>query len=139
MAEGKELIELKFRIYDGTDIAHSTYASSMTVATLKQKIVAEWPQDKTVIPKSINDLKLIHAGRVLENNKSLADSRITFGDLPVGVITMHVVVQPTTIAKNKTGLLSSLSYKRKMFGRMYLMKSRWYLRLPRISRSIFSS
>ncbi|XP_016717138.1 membrane-anchored ubiquitin-fold protein 3 isoform X2 [Gossypium hirsutum] len=57
---------------------------------------------KTVIPKSINDLKLIHAGRVLENNKSLADSRITFGDLPVGVITMHVVVQPTTIAKNKT-------------------------------------
>ncbi|TYJ03160.1 hypothetical protein E1A91_A12G009300v1 [Gossypium mustelinum] len=102
MAEGKELIELKFRIYDGTDIAHSTYASSMTVATLKQKIVAEWPQDKTVIPKSINDLKLIHAGRVLENNKSLADSRITFGDLPVGVITMHVVVQPTTIAKNKT-------------------------------------
>ncbi|MBA0742959.1 hypothetical protein Gogos_005685, partial [Gossypium gossypioides] len=101
MAEGKELIELKFRIYDGTDIAHSTYASSMTVATLKQKIVAEWPQDKTVIPKSINDLKLIHAGRVLENNKSLADSRITFGDLPVGVITMHVVVQPT-IAKNKT-------------------------------------
>ncbi|PPR98081.1 hypothetical protein GOBAR_AA22588 [Gossypium barbadense] len=110
MAEGKEFIELKFRIYDGTDIAHSTYASSMTVATLKQKIVAEWPQgdvtgiivQKTVIPKSINDLKLIHAGRVLENNKSLADSRITFGDLPVGVITMHVVVQPTTIAKNKT-------------------------------------
>ncbi|KAA3463079.1 membrane-anchored ubiquitin-fold protein 3-like isoform X1 [Gossypium australe] len=101
MGEGKELIELKFRIYDGTDIAHSTYASSMTVATVKQKIVAEWPQDKTVIPKSINDLKLIHAGRVLENNKSLADSRITFGDLPAGVITMHVVVQPT-ITKNKT-------------------------------------
>ncbi|XP_017983912.1 PREDICTED: membrane-anchored ubiquitin-fold protein 3 isoform X2 [Theobroma cacao] len=101
MAEGEKLIELKFRIYDGTDIAHSTYASSMTVSTLKQKIVAEWPQDKTVTPKSINDLKLIHAGKVLENNKTLADSKITFGDLPVGVITMHVVVQPA-IAKNKT-------------------------------------
>ncbi|KAK9013530.1 hypothetical protein V6N11_041535 [Hibiscus sabdariffa] len=56
---------------------------------------------KTVTPKSINNLKLIHAGKVLENNKSLADSRITFGDLPAGVITMHVVVQPA-IAKNKT-------------------------------------
>ncbi|XWS31666.1 hypothetical protein CRYUN_Cryun23aG0095700 [Craigia yunnanensis] len=102
MAEGEGLIELKFRIYDGTDIAHSTYASFMTVATLKQKIVAEWPQEKTVTPKSIDDLKLIHAGKVLENNKMLADSRITFGDLPVGVIIMHVVVQPA-IAKNKTG------------------------------------
>ncbi|KAL4366191.1 hypothetical protein GQ457_05G002410 [Hibiscus cannabinus] len=101
MAEGKELIELKFRIYDGTDIAHSTYASSMTVASLKQKIIAEWPQDKTVTPKSINDLKLIHAGKVLENNKSLADSMIIFGELPAGVITMHVVMQPA-IAKNKT-------------------------------------
>ncbi|KAK6260191.1 hypothetical protein SCA6_014665 [Theobroma cacao] len=113
MAEGEKLIELKFRIYDGTDIAHSTYASSMTVSTLKQKIVAEWPQDKTVTPKSINDLKLIHAGKVLENNKTLADSKITFGDLPVGVITMHVVVQPA-LAKNKTGSdglsLSSVSF-----------------------------
>ncbi|XWS46711.1 hypothetical protein CRYUN_Cryun14cG0091700 [Craigia yunnanensis] len=101
MAEGKELIELKFRIYDGTDVAHSTYASSMNVAMLKQKIVAEWPQDKTLTPKSINDLKLINAGKVLENNKTLADSRITFGDLAVGVITMNVVVQ-SAIAKNKT-------------------------------------
>lgn len=44
MAEGEGCIELKFRIYDGTDIAHSTYSSSTTVGTLKQKLVAEWPQ-----------------------------------------------------------------------------------------------
>ncbi|KAH1108082.1 hypothetical protein J1N35_011850 [Gossypium stocksii] len=103
MAEGEELIELKFRTNDGTDVAHSTYALSMNVATLKQKIVAEWPQGKTVTPKSINDLKIVHAGKVLENNKTLADSRITFGDLPAGVITMHVIVQPA-IAKNKSVL-----------------------------------
>ncbi|KAK8532570.1 hypothetical protein V6N12_054007 [Hibiscus sabdariffa] len=89
---GEELIELKFRIYDGTDIAHSTYASSMTVANLKQKIVAEWPRDKTIAPKSVKDLKLIHAGKVLENNKTLADSRITIGDLPAGFIIMHVIL-----------------------------------------------
>ncbi|XP_041022245.1 membrane-anchored ubiquitin-fold protein 3-like isoform X2 [Juglans microcarpa x Juglans regia] len=99
MGEGEEGIELKFRIYDGTDMGHSTYASSTTVATLKQKLVAEWPQDKTTTPKAINDVKLIHAGKILEDNRTLADSRITIGDLPAGVITMHVVVQPPATKK----------------------------------------
>ncbi|KAK9285519.1 hypothetical protein L1049_024713 [Liquidambar formosana] len=58
--------------------------------------------DKTVIPKSVNDMKLIHAGKVLENSKTLAESRILFGDLPGGVTTMHVIVQPP-LAKKKTG------------------------------------
>lgn len=44
MAEVEDRIELKFRIYDGTDIGHSTYASSTSIATLKQRLVAEWPQ-----------------------------------------------------------------------------------------------
>ena len=44
MAEAEERIELKFRIYDGADIAHSNYAPSTTVATLKQRLVTEWPQ-----------------------------------------------------------------------------------------------
>ncbi|KAJ7977502.1 Membrane-anchored ubiquitin-fold protein [Quillaja saponaria] len=101
MAEDEDRIELKFRIYDGTDIAQSSYSSSMTVSTLKQRLVAEWPQGKTVIPKSVNDVKLIHAGKILENIKTLAESRITFGDAPGRVITMHVVLQPP-VAKKKT-------------------------------------
>ncbi|XP_059625750.1 membrane-anchored ubiquitin-fold protein 3-like [Cornus florida] len=101
MAEGEDRIELKFRIYDGTDIGHSNYESSTTVASIKQRLVAEWPQDKSVIPKSVSDVKLIHAGQVLENSKTLAESRVHFGDLPGGVITMHVVVQPPA-AKKKT-------------------------------------
>ncbi|KAK3041457.1 hypothetical protein RJ639_000434, partial [Escallonia herrerae] len=100
MAEGEEGVELKFRIFDGTDIGHSTYASSTAIATLKQRLVAEWPQDKSVIPKSVSDVKLIHAGKVLENTKTLAESRIYIGDLPGGVTTMHVVVQPP-VAKKK--------------------------------------
>lgn len=44
MADGEEKLELKFRIYDGTDICHGTYAPTATVATLKQMLVAEWPQ-----------------------------------------------------------------------------------------------
>lgn len=49
MAEGEELIELKFRMFDGTDIGHSTYAPSTTVATLKQKLVAEWPKGQLYV------------------------------------------------------------------------------------------
>ncbi|TXG63508.1 hypothetical protein EZV62_010502 [Acer yangbiense] len=101
MAEGQERIELKFRIYDGTDIGHTTYASSNTIAFLKERLITEWPQGKTIAPKSVNDIKLIHAGKILENSKTLADSKVTFGDLPSGVITMHVVVQPH-VAKKKT-------------------------------------
>ncbi|KAK7843834.1 membrane-anchored ubiquitin-fold protein 3 [Quercus suber] len=77
MGEGEETIELRFRIYD----------------------------DKTVTPNSVNDVKLIHAGKILEDNKTLADSKITIGDLPGGVVTMHVVVQPP-VAKKKTGICS---------------------------------
>jgi len=44
MGEGEETIELRFRIYDGTDIGQGAYALSITAATLKQKLVAEWPK-----------------------------------------------------------------------------------------------
>lgn len=44
MAEGGEELELKFRIFDGTDIGHGSYSSSVTVATLKQRLLSQWPQ-----------------------------------------------------------------------------------------------
>ncbi|GER32994.1 ubiquitin family protein [Striga asiatica] len=102
MAEGDEQLELKFRIFDGTDIGHGSYSSSTTIANLKQRLLSEWPQDKSVVPKSVSDMKLIHAGKVLDNGKTLAESRANVGDLPSGVITMHVVVQPAVV-KKKTG------------------------------------
>ncbi|XP_065635414.1 membrane-anchored ubiquitin-fold protein 3 [Quercus suber] len=94
MGEGEETIELRFRIYDGTDIGQGAYALSMTFFFF-------FFLDKTVTPNSVNDVKLIHAGKILEDNKTLADSKITIGDLPGGVVTMHVVVQPP-VAKKKT-------------------------------------
>ncbi|KAH0466777.1 hypothetical protein IEQ34_004015 [Dendrobium chrysotoxum] len=44
-------------------------------------------------PRTINDLKLINAGKILENNKTLAECRSAICDLS-GVTTMHVVVKP---------------------------------------------
>ncbi|EYU36523.1 hypothetical protein ABFS82_14G276000 [Erythranthe guttata] len=89
-----ELVELKFRLADGSDIGPSMYNSGATVTFLKEKIIAQWPKDKLNGPKSINDIKLINAGKILENNRTLAESRTPLSEVPGGAITMLVVVRP---------------------------------------------
>lgn len=44
MAERNETLELRFRIFDGTDIGHGTYTSSVTTVALKQRLLSVWPQ-----------------------------------------------------------------------------------------------
>lgn len=58
--------------------------------------------DKKIAPSGANDIKLINAGKILESNKTVGQCRTPFGELPCGVITMHVVVQPST-TKVKSG------------------------------------
>ncbi|XP_056169543.1 membrane-anchored ubiquitin-fold protein 4 [Syzygium oleosum] len=97
----EDLVELKFRLYDGSDIGPFQYSPTSTVTMLKERIVTEWPKDKKIAPKTANDIKLINAGKILENNKTVGQCRVPFGELPKAVITMHVVVQPS-LAKAKT-------------------------------------
>uniref|UniRef100_A0A1D1ZEX0 Membrane-anchored ubiquitin-fold protein n=1 Tax=Anthurium amnicola TaxID=1678845 RepID=A0A1D1ZEX0_9ARAE len=106
----EDLVELKFRLYDGTDIGPIRYSAASTVAMLKERIVSEWPRDKKIIPKAANDIRLISAGKVLENNKTIAQCRVPFGELPGGVLTIHVVVQPS-VAKSKTEKVEELPKK----------------------------
>ena len=54
MGQRGEHIALKFRIYDGTDIGHNSYAPSMTVSSLKKRLLAEWPQGNLIILRSMN-------------------------------------------------------------------------------------
>ncbi|TVU04001.1 hypothetical protein EJB05_50443 [Eragrostis curvula] len=108
MAGGKEPIEVRFRLFDGTDIGPSKYDPSTTVSALKEFILARWPQDKDIAPKTVNDLKLINAGRILENNRTLAESRVPVGEVPGSVITMHVVVRPPQADKN-SGIADNFS------------------------------
>lgn len=44
MAEAEKQLELKFRIFDGTDIGHGTYSQSITAATLKHRLLSQWPR-----------------------------------------------------------------------------------------------
>ncbi|RRT39060.1 hypothetical protein B296_00036546, partial [Ensete ventricosum] len=133
---GEDLIDVKFRLFDGTDIGPSKYDPTTTVASLKETILARWPQGervfpsrlipsvvhidefsnllpllivsgnfdlvlgKEIAPRTINDVKLINAGKILENNQTIAESRTPVCELPGGVITMHVVVRPPMLDKN---------------------------------------
>ncbi|XP_058096658.1 membrane-anchored ubiquitin-fold protein 3-like [Magnolia sinica] len=108
---GEDLIELKFRLFDGTDIGPNKYDPTTTIGSLKEIIVSQWPQDKENAPKTINDVKLINAGKILENDKMLVESGVPVGKLPGGVITMHVVVPPPSLQKNNEKPLTDSAKK----------------------------
>ncbi|KAK1313354.1 Membrane-anchored ubiquitin-fold protein 3 [Acorus calamus] len=96
----EDLIEVKFRLFDGTDIGPNKCNPSTTIGSLKEFIVNQWPQDRENAPKTIHDVKLINAGKILENNQTLVESRVLVAELPGGIITMHVVVRPPLSDKN---------------------------------------
>ncbi|CAK9330320.1 membrane-anchored ubiquitin-fold protein 3-like [Cucurbita pepo subsp. pepo] len=96
-----DLIDIKFRLYDGSDIGPFRYSSASTIDVLKQRIVSDWPKGKTITPKAASEVKLISSGKILENNKTVGQCKLPFGEFTGGVTIMHVVVQPS-LAKAKT-------------------------------------
>jgi hypothetical protein len=51
--------------------------------------------DKEKGPRTVNDLKLINAGKILENNRTLSECKSPICDFS-GMTTMHVVVRAPT-------------------------------------------
>ncbi|KZV45630.1 membrane-anchored ubiquitin-fold protein 2-like [Dorcoceras hygrometricum] len=94
MSGAKDQLEIKFRLIDGTDIGPKTFAVATSVATLKENVIAQWPKDKQNGPRAVKDVKLICAGRILENNKTVGECMSPLCDIPGGATTMLVVVQP---------------------------------------------
>ncbi|KAK1306595.1 Membrane-anchored ubiquitin-fold protein 1 [Acorus calamus] len=99
MAEIQEQLEIKFRLHDGSDIGPRKYSPATSVATLKESLLAQWPNEKEDGPRTVNDLKLINAGRILENNRTLGECKSPLCDATGGVTTMHVVVRPPSLEK----------------------------------------
>lgn len=40
----QELVDIKFRLADGSDIGPNKYSPSSTVGFLKEKIISQWPK-----------------------------------------------------------------------------------------------
>lgn len=104
MSGVQDQVEIKFRLTDGSDIGPKSFPAATSVATLKETILAQWPKDKENGPKTVKDVKLISAGRILENNRTVAECRSPLYDIPEVVTTMHVVVQPPPLEKEKKAL-----------------------------------
>ncbi|KAJ8637426.1 hypothetical protein MRB53_011693 [Persea americana] len=88
-----EQLEIKFRLHDGSDIGPRRFPAATSVATVKESILAQWPKEKENGPRTVNDVKLINAGKVLENNRTLGECKSPICDA-AEVTTMHVVVRP---------------------------------------------
>lgn len=44
MSGAQEQLEIKFRLIDGSDIGPKSFPVAMSVATLKENIIAQWPK-----------------------------------------------------------------------------------------------
>jgi len=78
---------VKFFFADAQTI-EETFPPSTTVADAKNKLIASWPEGREPI-KSIDELKMIYAGKLLDNAKSFAELKIP----TVTQVIMHL--QPT--------------------------------------------
>ncbi|TXG57627.1 hypothetical protein EZV62_015456 [Acer yangbiense] len=99
MAGVQDQLEIKFRLTDGSDIGPRSFPAATSVANLKESILAQWPKEKDNGPRTVKDVKLISAGKILENNRTVGECRSPLCDIPGGVTTMHVVVQPPSVEK----------------------------------------
>ncbi|CAI0386988.1 unnamed protein product [Linum tenue] len=102
MAGVQDQLEIKFRLTDGSDIGPKSFPTAASVATLKETVLAQWPKEKENGPRTVKDVKLISAGRILENTRTIGECRSPLCDVPGGVTTMHVVVQPPSIEKESS-------------------------------------
>lgn len=44
MSGAQDQLEIKFRLTDGSDIGPKNFPVAMSVATLKENIIAQWPK-----------------------------------------------------------------------------------------------
>ncbi|WVZ07180.1 hypothetical protein V8G54_020526 [Vigna mungo] len=93
MAGNQDQFEIKFRLTDGSDIGPKSFPAATSIATLKESVLAQWPKDKENGPRTIKDVKLISAGKILENNRTVGECQSPLCDTPDTVTTMHVLVQ----------------------------------------------
>ncbi|KAF8096840.1 hypothetical protein N665_0299s0004 [Sinapis alba] len=104
MAEVHDQLEIKFRLYDGSDIGPKAFPNATTVAALKETVISQWPREKENGPRTVKEVKLISAGKVLDNNKTVKDYRSPVSTLVDAVTTMHVIIQQPLVSEKEKKL-----------------------------------
>ncbi|KAL4582017.1 hypothetical protein LXL04_006554 [Taraxacum kok-saghyz] len=108
MSSVQDSVVIKFRLTDGSDIGPKSFPSAASIASLKESIISQWPREKENAPRTVNNIKLISGGKVLENNGTVGECRSPLCD----VITMHVAISQPRQEK----MVKRLSHHDKCWG-----------------------
>lgn len=96
-------IQLRLRHPNG-DIGPFEVAESLTVSQVKETAFLQWPREGPLSkenPTSPADLRILCAGKFLDNSKTLKEYRKEMGEPEAGtVVTMHVLVRPAQAGKS---------------------------------------
>ncbi|KAI7840850.1 hypothetical protein COHA_005442 [Chlorella ohadii] len=97
-----ETARVRFRHTAG-DIGPLPVSTSSPVSSLKEQLLSAWPADGPLAaerPASAGEIRLIGAGKFLENSASLSTLPHVLGDPAADiVITLHVVLRKPQAAK----------------------------------------
>ncbi|XP_073139416.1 membrane-anchored ubiquitin-fold protein 3-like [Henckelia pumila] len=98
----QQQLEIRFRIYCGADLFQGIFPLSTTIESIKERIMSEWPQDQSVQPTSVDDIRLMHAENPLVSGRTLGEHRFLI--IPGGVVTVLVIVQlPPELRRRAVG------------------------------------
>mmetsp|Transcript_69846 Transcript_69846/g.145644 ORF Transcript_69846/g.145644 Transcript_69846/m.145644 type:complete len:115 (+) Transcript_69846:313-657(+) len=96
---------IKFLFADGVSMEQE-FEGTLTVVDCKKQLIAKWPEGKEPV-EGPDDLKMIHAGKVLENEKTFEDYRVTRGSQVI----MHLQNRPAQVQPEKKPDASTTSKK----------------------------
>ena len=90
-------LRLRFRLVDGVDVGPNDYEATTTVAELKEGLLADWGRSpgaaSSQTPSATNEMRLILAGKFLDNAATLEQLRGPMGHPDSEtVVTMHLVI-----------------------------------------------
>mmetsp|Transcript_10163 Transcript_10163/g.23196 ORF Transcript_10163/g.23196 Transcript_10163/m.23196 type:complete len:109 (-) Transcript_10163:68-394(-) len=80
--------QIKFLFADASTM-EKTFNSNITVAEAKTQLIEAWPAEKDKI-SSINELKMIYNGKLLENSKTFEELKVPMNQQVI----MHLQPKP---------------------------------------------
>jgi len=85
---------IRFLIFPSGKEFSRTFTTSSTFQTVKNSLLREWPNDLQP-PKCVEDLRLIHSGRVIEDEKTVKDVFKIRDNDPNPSVTVHITIKRT--------------------------------------------
>jgi len=97
-----DTVQLRFRHTSG-DVGPYSFPLGHTILQVKEGVFSQWPREGPLSkenPSSAADLRILCAGKFLDNAKILRDYSKEMGDPESGsIVTMHILVRPAQATK----------------------------------------